>query len=38
METILRHLGYDICIVPHNIFGKEEPFMCKEDWDWEELS
>ncbi|MGC8677305.1 MAG: helix-turn-helix domain-containing protein [Hydrogenobaculum sp.] len=36
METILRHLGYDICIVPHNIFEKEEPFMCKEDLEWEE--
>jgi len=36
MEALLRLIGYDMCIIPHNPFSKEEPFMCKEDLEWEE--
>jgi len=36
MEALLRLIGYDMCIIPHNPFSKEEPFICKEDLEWEE--
>ncbi len=31
LETILRLLGYDLCITKHNPFSLEEPFLCKEE-------
>jgi transcriptional regulator with XRE-family HTH domain len=36
LERIMRVLGYDFCLVPFNPFRKEEPFMCKEDWEFDD--